>query len=510
MRFLISLISLFVFSAEANEFKFPFYNYEKLVQIDAKECRLDIKNQKVVAEKHYEADIKILAMEWLGKQPGLDDAQGVYKNLPGLALQNNIRLRDMYVLEKLSHEILTREKELIKKLGGDAAGNNWNRLEAKSSMIVVYKLKTSLTRLEEMERTLLKILGHQSSKVNSRSKEGDSSEKGKYSKEFKEGLYEATYASDEYERIHNKSCMWSPDRMIKKSEPYCGYVWSHAGNFYLERCPGDVHPFGKGHARGAKVNTVAEIFNFKAVDSCSKAPSCQKKCFKHCLEKGRFNTEKEEKLVNGVCKAMADPLYPKDMKERTIVNQYLVDFNSFPEYYPKFGYNNRDQVDVGKEANRYYEMTGKYKKEDCRSGKREFLLEQLDAVKQLISLQNNLVEYYTTASNCYIKLAEKIEEAAGVGVKHYVRDGVLADKGDQANGLMAIEKDGKKGKVRPMTKEEQEEADASFFGLTGAEQDKLLEELISSDYKFTENHMGLICTRSMRKDFCGGRKKDRK
>ncbi|MBK22760.1 MAG: hypothetical protein CME70_02040 [Halobacteriovorax sp.] len=520
MKKLVLLILILSLNVFANEYKFPFYEYEKLVQINKEQCRLNIKHQHIIVQKHYEADVKLLAMQWMGKMPGLRDGQQVYKNLPGLSLQNRMRHRDMFVLEKIAHEVISYEKKMIEELGGDAAGNNWNRLQAKSSSIVVQKLKTSLTYLEEMERTLLNILGYQSARTSAYTNEEDSSEKGKYSKGFKPGLYEATYASSEYEKKHNKSCMWNPDRKIEKRRPYCGFVWSHGGNFYLERCPGDVHPFGKGHAEGAGVKNVVDIFDFKEVKKCDPTPNCNKRCFDYCLKKNQFNTKNQEELVKGECKALADPLFPaqapnpfgqKAKKYSNLTDWYLDDFQSFPVYYPKFSKNNKNEKDVTVEIERYYLMTGEYEKEDCRSGKRKFLLEILDSIKQLISLEKNLIEYYETASSCHIKLAEKIEDAAGVGVKHHALDSLGTKASTGPSGLTAIEK-GKTEKDKPkaLTEEEQKQADASFLGLSIREQNELLKKLEKSGFKFTENHLGLICKRTMKKDFCGGTKNNKK
>ncbi len=514
------LLSIFSFNLSANEYKFPFYEYEKLVQIDKKACRLNIKNQHIIVEKHYEADVKLLAMQWLGKAPGLRDAQLVYQSLPGLSLQNRMRHRDMFVVEKIAHEVISWEKLMIEDLGGDAAGNNWNRLQAKSSSIVVKKLKTSLTYLEEMERTLLNILGYQSARTSAYSNEEDSSEKGEYSNGFRPGLYEATYATSEYETKHNKSCMWNPDRKIQKRRPYCGYVWTHGGNFYLERCPGDVHPFGKGHAKGAGVANVKDIFKFKSVEKCEPKPNCKKNCFNFCLKKGQFDLSKQEELEDGECKALADPLFPapdetpfgkQTKKYTTLTEWYLEDYKKSFSHFPSFKYNNRDKKDVAKEIERYYLMTGEYEKNDCRSGKRRFLLEILDSVKQLVSLEKNLIEYYETASSCYIKLAEKIEDAAGVGVKHHALDTLNTKNSTGPSGLMAIEK-GKTDKEKPkaLSEEEQKQMDASFLGLTIKEQNEYLKRLELNGYKFTENHLGLICKRTMKKEFCGGTRKDKK
>lgn len=488
--------------AFADEYKFPFYQYEKLVQVDKKKCLLNISNQRVIAQKHYEANLKLMAMQWLGASPALDDTFNFYKSMPGLALQNSMRYRDMYVHEQMMHQILDREFKALKKMG-NAAGNNYNRLQAKNSQVVVEKLSISRSYLFEMETTLLKILGMQSVHSKRGAKEEGLYNKNEYDKSFKPGLYTATYAPPEYEKNHNSHCMWSPDRMIKEKEPYCGYVWSHSGNFYLERCSGDIHPFGMGHAAAAGVKTVREIFNFKSVDKCEVQPSCGNGCFNSCIKKDQFNTRRLSELEDGKCNELADPLFPKDVKEKTLTAQFLKDSKAFSVWYPKFLENDRDIKDVAKEIERYYLMTGDYLESDCKKGKRQYLLEVLDAVKQLISLEMNLKEYYGTSSACHIKIAEEVEEKTIDGAKLNVLDDVKIKK-PQYGDLMAITKNGPKKKTS-FSEQELKEMQSSFFGMTFSEEKKMLKGLIENDYKFTNNHMGLICERSKKKSFCGGK-----
>lgn len=489
-------------AANSNEFKFPFYKYEKLVQIDKANCRLDIKRQEIIAQKHYEANNKLMAMQWLGTRPALKDTFNYYNALPGLSLQNNMRYRDMYVHEQISHERLDRELALIKKLGGDAGGNNYNRLQAKNSQIVVEKLSISRSYLFEIENTLLRVLGLQTMSKNKNSKEDEDMSKGDYNKDFKPGLYEATYRTSEYETKHNKSCMWMYDRLIKKSDPYCGYVWSHGENFYLERCPGDVHPFGKGHASSAGVSKVADLFSFKSVKECKKQPQCSNGCFNTCIKKNQFNIKKTEELKDGKCLFLVDPLFPAGTKGRSLTKKYLKDFKTFPSWYPKFSYNNRSEKDVAVEIERYYLMTGEYEEADCKKGKRAFLLEVLDAVKQLISLEKNLKEYYQTSASCNIKLAKDFEELTMEGVK---LNPVEKDKSKKAAlGSSAIVKKGKNDK-EVFSDAEAKEMQASFFGLTYADEQRLLKDLIKNNYKFSNDDIGLICKRSEKKEFCGGK-----
>lgn len=502
---LLSLFTMFltINTTMANEFSFPFYQYEKLVQIDKASCSLSIENQEVIAQKHYEANNKLLAMQWLGAKPATNDTFNYYKSLPGMALQNDMRYRDMYVHEKISHEILARELKMIKKLGGDAGGNNYNRLQAKNSQIVVEKLSISRTYLFEMESTLLRVLGLQTQRTSSSAKEDKDMSKGEYNKDFEPGLYEATYRSGEYEKKHNTSCMWSPDRMIKKKEPYCGYVWSHGENFYLERCPGDVHPFGQGHARSAKVEKVADLFDFKSVKKCKTQPTCSSGCFNICIKKNQFNIKKTEKLDKyGNCLVMVDPLFPDGMREKSLTKQYLKEFPAFSNWYPKFAVNKRSEKDVSSEIERYYLMSGEYEKADCKKGKRQFLLEVLDAIKQLISLENNLKEYYATSASCNIKLAKDFEEKTMEGIKLNPVDKKEDKK--TALGSSAIVKKGK-GQKEVFSEAEAKERQASFFGLTHADENKLLEQLIKNDYKFSNDNIGLICKRSDKEEFCGGK-----
>lgn len=508
------LLIICLAAASANEFSFPLYNYEKLIQVDREQCRININHQHIVVEKHYEADLKLLAMEWMGQRPAIDDAQKTYKNLPGLSLQNHLRHRDMYVYEKIAHDNLKQHHEMIKKLG-NAAGNNYNRLQAKSSNVVVNKLMISITALENMEKALIAILARQSARTYHGSKEAEIV-KDQYG-DFPAGFYEATFFSEEYQRKHNPTCMWAHDRVIKSSKPFCGFVWSHGGNMYLERCPGDIHPFGQGHIAGTGLQKVKDLFNFKKVKNCPQTNQCNIACFSYCMKKNKFDKNKkshrQELTKDGRCPALADPLYPEGIKGSSLTEKYLQDFETFPEFYPKFVVNQKDPNDVAKEIERYYLMTGEYSPEDCRSGKRKFLLELLDAVKQLISLEKNLVEYYSTSRDCYIGLAEKIETAAGVGVKHFVRDQKAdGSKGGQPDADRAIVQSAGKKKVvvTELTMEEQKEAQASFFGLTLKEQDKLLKVMIENGYKFTENDIGVICQRSMKKDFCGGKKPKKK
>lgn len=442
-------------------------------------------------------------MSWLGREPALDDTFNFYKALPGLALQNDMRFRDMYVHEKLAHNVLYLELEGIKELGGNAGGNNYNRLQAKNSEVVVQKLSISRSYLLEMEKTLLKILGMQSVYSRRGSKEDQLANKNEYENSFKPGLYSATYASEEYEKKHNKSCMWPSDRTIKAEKPYCGYVWSHSGNFYLERCPGDIHPFGEGHAKAAGVKTVKEIFTFKSVQKCEKAPVCSSGCFKKCLKKNQFNPRRTEELVDGKCNELADPLFPADMQKKTLTEEFLFSAKGFSPWYSDFEENDRDFKDVAVEVERYYLMTGEYSDEDCKRGKRKFLLEILDAVKQLISLEANLKEFYETSSACNIKLAKKFEETAMEGIKHKVTDPEGKNKGSYG-ALTAISKKGPK-KKRVFTDIEKKEMNSSTFHLTNAEEKIMLRDMIEHGYKFTNDHIGFICKRSKKKDFCGGK-----
>jgi hypothetical protein len=444
-----------------------------------------------------------MAMQWLGQKPALDDPFNFWKSMPGLALQNSMRYRDMYVHEQMMHKILDREFKALKKMG-NAGGNNYNRLQAKNSQIVMQKLLISRSYLLEMEETLLKILGMQTIHMKTGAKEEVLKNKNQYDKSFTPGIYTATYASSEYETEHNTHCMWSPDRMIKSKEPYCGFVWSHSGNFYLERCPGDVHPFGKGHAAAGKVETVKELFNFTSVKECPVKPSCGNGCFNTCIKKDQFNPRRTTELVEGKCNELVDPLFPKGVKEKTLTAQFLKDSKKFSVWYPKFEVNERNIKDVAKEIERYYLMTGNYIEEDCKKGKREYLLEILDAVKQLISLEVNLKEYYETSANCHILLAEDVEEKTIDGIKHYVLDDVK-DKKSDSSALTALVKNGKKKKPRSFTEQELKEMQSSFFGMTYAEEKSMLKGLIKNDYKFTNDHMGVICQRSKKKDFCGGK-----
>ncbi len=499
LLFFLWLLTNFAF---ASEYDFPFYNYEKFVQVDKKQCRLNITHQRIITQKHYEANTKLMAMQWLGKKPALDDPFKFWKAMPGLSLQNSMRYRDMYVHEQMMHKILDREFKALKKIG-NAGGNNYNRLQAKNSQIVMQKLSISRSYLLEMEETILKILGAQTVYKKRGAKEEGLQNKNQYDKSFTPGLYSATYASSEYETKHNKGCMWSPDRMIKSSEPYCGFVWSHSGNFYLERCPGDVHPFGKGHAAGAGVETVRELFSFTSVKECPVKPSCGSGCFNTCIKKDQFNPRRTSELVDGKCNELVDPLFPKEVSEKTLTAQFLKDSKNFSVWYPKFEENQRNIKDVAAEIERYYLMTGDYKEEDCKKGKREYLLEILDAVKQLISLEVNLKEYYETSSYCHIKIAEDVEEKTIDGLKHYILDDVKDKKGD-SSALTALVKNGGKKKVS-FTEQELKEMQSSYFGMTYAEEKSMLKGLIKNDYKFTNDHMGIICERSKKKDFCGGK-----
>lgn len=500
--FFLLFLLFFINIGQADEYKFPFYQYEKFIQVDKKQCRLNLTNQLIITEKHYEANLKLMAMQWLGQKPALDDPFNFYESLPGLSLQNSMRYRDMYVHEQMLHVILDREFKALKKIG-NAGGNNYNRLQAKNSMVVVEKLSISRSYLLEMEQTLLKILGIQTVHSKNGSKEGDLFNKNQYDKSFKPGIYKVTYAPPKYEEKHNTHCMWSPDRMIKKSEPYCGYVWSHSGNFYLERCPGDIHPFGDGHAKSAGVETVRELFNFESVKKCEVEPSCGTGCFNTCIKKNEFNPRRVSELVNGKCEELVDPLFPKDIKEKSLTKAFLKDSEKRSVWYPKFEENQRDIKDVAKEIERYYLMTGKYTEEDCKKGKREFLLEVLDAVKQLISLEANLREYYSTSASCHIKLAEDVEEKTLDGLKHYILDDEKVKK-PKYGDLMAISKNGK-NKKKSFSEQELKEMQSSFFGMTYAEEKSMLKGLIENDYKFTNNHIGLICERSKKKAFCGGK-----
>jgi hypothetical protein len=486
----------------ADEYKFPFYQFEKLVQVDKENCLLNISNQRVIAQKHYEANVKLMAMQWLGEAPALDDPFNFWKSMPGLSLQNSMRYRDMYVHEQMMHQILDREFKALKKMG-NAAGNNYNRLQAKNSQVVVEKLSVSRSYLLEMERTLLKILGLQSVHSKRGAKEEGLYNKNEYDKSFAPGLYTATYAPPEYEAKHNSNCMWSPDRMIKKDDPYCGYVWSHGGNFYLERCSGDIHPFGMGHATSAGVKTVREIFNFTSVQKCKVQPSCGTGCFNTCIKKDEFNPRRVSELEDGKCNELVDPLFPKKMTQKTLTGQFLKDSKGFSVWYPKFEVNERDIKDVAAEIERFYLMTGQYEKEDCKKGKRQYLLEVLDAIKQLISLEMNLKEYYGTSSACHIRIAEEVEEKTIEGIKHNVLDDHKI-KTPKYGDLMAITKNGGKNKTS-FSEQELKEMQSSFFGMTYSEEKKMLKGLIKNDYKFTNDHMGLICERSKKKSFCGGK-----